>query len=326
MKNTLLKFSTLFFILSYVFFIAQETDKMEIPTGIVYNKANEETNEKAKKLIEDGLQKGDYSLLQSKLIIGPTLWNNWKDIESLKSIPTKVKFHIDDKIIEGKATENNAEAKIVWNELKRNIANGFKIRKANKTELEYYWATISFDIDEPLFILESNEHFYILNFIKKDLKLFWIDEIPNKKKSYYNPIENSTDKTEGEFKSYQNGKEVSVKDKGIRETKLERVVLLSSDKDLKENTSIEDIQVIMNKTTTIFNNLFSNIKASGKIMVQFNLNKKKNEIQFAVQDDVDLEIMKEFEKLINKEKYPNSKKETIKFQLIYKVNSFNDLE
>ena len=61
-------------------------------------------------------------------------------------------------------------------------------------------------------------------------------------------------------------------------------------------------------------------------MIQFELGEKKNIIQFAVRDDLDLDIMKEFEKRVNEEKYPNSKKSTIKFQVIYKVNSLNDNE
>lgn len=36
--------------------------------------------------------------------------------------------------------------------------------------------------------------------------------------------------------------------------------------------------------------------------------------------------MKEFEKRVNKEKYPKTKNGTVKLQLIYKVNSFNDEE
>lgn len=61
-------------------------------------------------------------------------------------------------------------------------------------------------------------------------------------------------------------------------------------------------------------------------MVQFELKKKNNEIQFAVRDNLDLEIMKEFEKRVNDEKYPNSKKDPVKLQLIFKVNSYNDTE
>ena len=38
------------------------------------------------------------------------------------------------------------------------------------------------------------------------------------------------------------------------------------------------------------------------------------------------QALKEFEKQVNVEKYPNSKKSTIKFQIVYKVNSLNDTE
>jgi len=125
-------------------------------------------------------------------------------------------------------------------------------------------------------------------------------------KSYQNPIDNKTYKTSGEFKTYQSGNEVDSVSKGIKETKLEKVVFLSGDKELKENSSIEVS------------------KKPGKIMIQFELLKEKNEIKFAVRDDLDLAIMKEFEKRVLNEKYPNSKKNPIKLQLIYKVYSLND--
>ena len=102
------------------------------------------------------------------------------------------------------------------------------------------------------------------------------------------------------------------------------MILLSSNDVLEKNTSIEDLKAIMEKCNAIFDELFKNSLKEGKIMVEFELKKDKNEIQFAVKDDLDLEIMKEFEKRINAEKYPNSKEDPIKFQLIYKVNSFND--
>ena len=143
-------------------------------------------------------------------------------------------------------------------------------------------------------------------------------------KSYQNPIDNKTYKTSGEFKTYQNGNEVDSVSKGIKETKLEKVVFLSGDKELKENSSIEDIKLLTSKTNTIFNELFKDSKKPGKIMIQFELLKEKNEIKFAVRDDLDLAIMKEFEKRVLNEKYPNSKKNPIKLQLIYKVYSLND--
>lgn len=299
---------------------AQETETIKIPKGVVYNYCSTKVVEKAKKLITDNLSSdNDYKILQSTLIIGPELWKRFKDNKRIQQIEKgKVQFHVDDLILEGKMSQDINDAKIIWDELKSEIAQDFKIRKANEEELRYYWSVISFDIEEPLLIVETKEHNYILNLLKKDIKLMWLDEAPRPKKTDgTNPVG---------VKIYQNGEEVNSLSKEKQETKLERVILLSSDEELKENSSLEDIESILVKTNKIFEELFKDSKKPGKIMVQFELQKDKNEIQFAVRDDLDLDLMKEFEKKVNNEKYPNSKKDPIKLQLLYKVNSFNDTE
>jgi hypothetical protein len=317
---------TLFFLLFVNFGFAQNSEKITIPKRVVYNYANDKTNQKAKELIEESLsQKDNFKLLGENLIVGPTLWKKFQNIETLKNIPGNVIFHIDNLEVDGKNCQTLEESKKVWIEVKKEINEKYIIRKANEDELDYYWSTISFDIEEPLFIIETDQHKYILNFIEKNLKLFWIDEFPNKK-TYENPIDKNVYKTDGEFKTYQNGEEVYLTSKGEKETKLEKVIFLSSDSELKKNTSIEDIKNVIDRTNAIFEKLFIGSEKAGKIMIQFELGKKKNEIQFAVRDDLDLDIMKEFEKQVNSEKYPNARKSTVKFQLIYKVNSLNDTE
>ncbi|WP_213277101.1 hypothetical protein [Chryseobacterium indologenes] len=305
---------------------AQITEKITIPNGIVYHYVDDKTNEKVKKSFTESLtHTTNYDILGNNLIIGPTLWKRFKNIENLKNIPDSLTFHIDDVEIEGKMAKKLDDSKKIWNEFKKEISGNYQIRKANEDELKYYWSTISFDIEEPLFILQTEKQRYILNFLKKNQTLFWLDEFPHKN-AYNNPIDNGTYTTEGTIKTYKNGNEVYVTDKGDRETKLEKVIFLTGDSELKANSSIEDIKSVIDKTNKIFENLFKDSKSEGKIMVQFELGKKKNDIQFAVKDDLDLEIMKEFEKQVNKEKYPNSKKEIIKFQLLYKVNSYNETE
>jgi len=318
--------TTLFLLFIINFTFAQTSEKITIPNGVVYNYVSDKINDKAKKIITESLsQKENFNLLDKNLMIGPTLWNRFKNIETLQEIPGKVVFHIDDMQVDGKMSQELDDSKKIWNEVRKEISNNYKIRKANEDELKYYWSTISFDIEEPLFILETAQHTYILNLLKKSMKLLWIDEFPLKK-SYQNPIDNGTYETDGTFKKYRNGDEFYITDKGEKETKLENVILLSSDAELKANSSVEDISLIIDKTNKIFEELFKNSKKEGKIMVQFELGKKKNDIQFAVRDNLDLEIMKEFEKRVNAEKYPNSKKDTIKLQLIYKVNSYDDTE
>ncbi|MFN8296230.1 MAG: hypothetical protein U0T69_08545 [Chitinophagales bacterium] len=72
----------------------------------------------------------------------------------------------------------------------------------------------------------------------------WLDEAPKTKKS------ENTNNTG--VVTCQNGKEIESFSKGIKETKLEKVVLLSTDEELKENSSIEDIKSIIDKTDKIF--------------------------------------------------------------------------
>lgn len=316
------------FFLTHFFAFSQEIEKIIIPDGIVYNYAENEIIENTKKSILANLSDStNYSILQQNIIIGPVLWSRYKFNDSFKKIEKgEVIFHVDDLKLEGKMSQSLDESKIIWDELRKEIEGDFLLRKANQYELTYYWSVINFDIDEPLLILETNKRKYILDFLKSDLKLFWIDEVPERRDTYHNPIENTTYKTTGEFKTYKNGEEIKHLPKGEKETKLESVLLLSSEEEIEKNISIEDISKIIDKTNLIFEHLFKNSDKAGKIMVQFEIKKKKNEIQFAVRDDLDLEIMKEFEIQVKKENYPNSKKDPIKFQLIYKVNSYNDTE
>lgn len=299
---------------------AQESETITVPSGVVYKYADKKIIEKAKKLIADNLsQNPNYKLLQPNLIIGPELWKRYKDNKNIQKIEKgKVTFHVDNLELDGKMSQDLNDSKIIWEEFRKEIVEDYIIRKANVDELKYYWSVISFDIEEPLLIVETKEHNYILNLLKKDLKLLWLDEAPlmGDRKSIK---DNGT-------KVFQNGKEINSISAGIRETKLEKIIFLSSDKELKENTSLEDIKAIVDKTDKVFEDLFKNSEKSGKIMIQFTLNKRVNEVEYAVKNDLDLDIMKEFEKRVNTQVYPNSKKDSVVFQLIYKVNSLNDTE
>lgn len=150
-------------------------------------------------------------------------------------------------------------------------------------------------------------------------------QISDDKKEYNNPIDNTTYKTEGEFKTYKAGEEVELNSvENTKGTDVESIIFLSSDEDLQVSTSVEDLTLIIDICKSIFFELFGESDSSGKIMVQFTLNKKEVETQFAVRDNLDLEIMKEFEKRIFEQTFPKSKNKEIKFQIIFKVNSFND--
>lgn len=290
----------------------QNIEEIKIPEGVVYNYCDNSIIDKAKKLIEENLADSTKTTItQSMLIVGPVLWKTFKDIKVLNEIEGgNTTFYVDKGELKGKMTQDTEDANKVWNEFRKVVNGDYTIRKANEEELRYYWSVISFDIDEPLLIVETKEHNYILNLMKDDLKLMWLDEAPKSKGS----------------KTYQNGEEVTTVSKGEKETKLESIFLLSDDETLKKNTTVEDLSDIVVSCSKIFEELFLSSTKEGKIMVKFELNKKQNKIEFAYKGDVDADLLKEFEKRINAEKFPNSKKEPIQFEILYKVNSFNETE
>ncbi|MFD1603120.1 hypothetical protein ACFSJW_06530 [Flavobacterium artemisiae] len=314
------KIISILFLLINLSSFSQNKETIAIPKGVVYKYCDPKTLEKAKKLISDNLSNNsDFKLLKSNLIIGPVLWKTFKDNENIQKIEGgKVQFHVDNLVLDGKISQTIDDSKIIWNEFKKEVSGEYTIRKANEKELQYYWSVISFDIEEPLLIVETKDHNYILNLLRKDLTLLWLDEAPR--------ADVLLDNSNSAVVQYQNGQVIDSVSKGIKETKLEKVVFLNSDAELIENSSLEDLKLIIEKTEKIFDDLFKTSEKPGKIMVQFELKKKKNEITFAVRDDLDLDLMKEFEKKVNGEIYPKSKKNPIGIQLIFKVNSLNDTQ
>ncbi len=159
----------------------QAQEKIKIPKGIVYNYCDIKIVEKAKLLITTNLaDSSDYSLSDKILIVGPVLWSRFKAIDKLKNIEGgNTTFLVDNSPLTGKMTQDIIDTKKVWTELRREIkGQTYIIRKLNEKELQYYWSIISFDIDEPLVIVETKGHKYILNILKKGLKLMWLDEVP----------------------------------------------------------------------------------------------------------------------------------------------------
>jgi hypothetical protein len=315
------QFFIFIFVFSLITLYSQETETIKIPVGVVYNYCENSIVENAKKQLKECLTQNDNcSILQDKLTVGPVLWNRFNKIKKIAEIKdTNVIFYVDGNELSGKMTQKLKDTKIIWEEIKNEVLDDFIIRKANENELNYYWSIISFDIEEPLLILETKNHIYILNFIKDNLKLIWIEEYPYPR-DYQ--VLNKNSQVNVSESANTNNSETDITNK--KETKLEKIVFLNTDDELKKNITVEEIQSIISKTNKIFEELFSNSDKLGKILVQFTLKKKENTIQFSIRDNLDSEIMKQFEERVNNENFPNSKKEEISFNLIFKVNSYND--
>jgi hypothetical protein len=57
--------------------------------------------------------------------------------------------------------------------------NSFKVRKATAPEIQYYWATIPFDIEEPFYIIDFGKQRVLAHFMVKngEPKIFWMDMV-----------------------------------------------------------------------------------------------------------------------------------------------------
>jgi hypothetical protein len=180
MEKIFLLFSFII-ILSNNFLFGQRIEKIEIPKGIAYNYCDSLTFENAKRQIESDLSSsGEYSLISDIMFVGPVLWTRLQKTKELRNIKGgNTTLLVDDKKLSAKLIQDIQDSKKVWDEFRKEI-NGakFKLRKANPKELQYYWSVISFDIDEPLVIVETDQKRYILNISPKTMKLLWLDQAP----------------------------------------------------------------------------------------------------------------------------------------------------
>jgi hypothetical protein len=109
----------------------------------------------------------------------------------------------------------------------------------------------------------------------------------------------------------------------VKETKLITLKLLNTDEELKQNISTADMKMIIESTNNIFKDVVKKYEKSGKIIVEFELTKNDNNINVIVTDELETNIKTEFENRLKLENFPNTKKKSIKFIMLYIVNSIN---
>jgi len=164
---------------------SQKVDSIDIPKGVVYNYCSPAILEKAMVLVANEVSgTPTYSLDNGVLIVGPVLWSRYSHIPSLASISGgNVTINFNNDKLSGKMTQTKEGFKLIWDQVRSDLlGHDFVLRKATFKELQYYWAIISFDIDEPLLVIETNQHRFILNLSPKDLTLLWLDEAPTNTK------------------------------------------------------------------------------------------------------------------------------------------------
>jgi len=164
----------------------------DVPKGVNYKKATAETNAKAKIALERALSDTDAptNFLSQGVSCGPILWNDLKaDHESLSkdSTPMTMFLSVPEPVqAEGRGFRTQEQGERFWKVVLDKYP-GLRIgivRPARANEIQFYWATIPFDIEEPFFAIETPTDIFVANlrFEKDTATLFWLDRMDDLRK------------------------------------------------------------------------------------------------------------------------------------------------
>ena len=182
-------------------------EAVQVPKGVTYIPAKEQINDAARELLKerfkaDATDEDVHALFDNYLSCGPSLWCDLKDDEGLAKL-TNGKLHlvipirdqgrvVRHEILDGKVFQKSDEVLVFWKAfVKRAEFENLKIRKLNPLELRVFWWMISFDITEPVFMMESEKHQYLVMFTppradrpNEKLKICWIDDFQDLRQKY----------------------------------------------------------------------------------------------------------------------------------------------
>lgn len=162
---------------------AQAGDSVQVPPGVLYKPADGAINQIARdELVKALAQEGEISkdFFGESLTCGPGLWKVLqnsadKTLQDAKPVIVLVKGVQ----IEAKGLTTPEQQKDLWGILLGHFPSlsAATVRKASPDEIRYYWATIPFDIEEPLFSIDDGKEVLIANFSMANgkPKLIWLD-------------------------------------------------------------------------------------------------------------------------------------------------------
>ncbi len=161
----------------------------EIPKGVRYKKADASVNVRAKKKLHaifDGrptLANFD-GVAKMPLLLGPGLWNAMKkavaaDFKTAKKSFFMVPNATGYQKLEGRIPRTPDQLETAWLCITGLAEKSGKatIRKAKAGELSYYWALISYNLEEPIYVVDCGRTKLIFDFDDnaKDPRPFFVD-------------------------------------------------------------------------------------------------------------------------------------------------------
>ena len=150
-------------------------EQPDIPSRVTYIMVDpsiiEETVDKVREFFILGSD--PQSLFGEMVICGPYLTDHLsenKAFQALEYLPIIATWDQDNMAVEkGFRTSKSVSAFAHYLRNTLNNERGFLIRKPTAVELDWYWTIIFYDIEEPVFVLESSSHRVFLDFIDDEI-------------------------------------------------------------------------------------------------------------------------------------------------------------
>ena len=160
----------------------------QTPDAPWYKKAPEEINLKAKVKLENALSAkpegvNTEALFAKAVFCGPLLWDALKgraSKELVDALAVDVHIRMPEAVTkEARAFAKPEQKRLFWKQFIESIRASAlpSVRVANRAEIDYYWSTISFDIEEPLYVAELGKFKVLFNFVVTggEPEIFWMD-------------------------------------------------------------------------------------------------------------------------------------------------------
>jgi hypothetical protein len=168
--------------------IATSLHAQGVPPGVRYKPASDAINDAATALLRqalDGSRDTVPDILNDTFTCGPMLWGDLKPTANATLLQSKVVdlfLQIPEVVhLEARGFVTTDQRRAFWSAYYSRYPDlkHAQIRKAAAGEISYYWSTISFDIEEPLLVIDSGSDRFVANFLVKNgaPSLFWLDRI-----------------------------------------------------------------------------------------------------------------------------------------------------
>jgi hypothetical protein len=162
----------------------------EIPAGIRYLKASDETNIKAQKKLERAFSQTPVKLddlFGADVVCGPLPWAEIKNAAVFRNLKiTKADCVIplsggSQQVLEGALFRTKEEISAFCRAMEEYLKTGgpYTIRRPTAEELQIYWAMIPYDISEPIFVADNKDHKLLMHFLEDSGNVLWIGDLQN---------------------------------------------------------------------------------------------------------------------------------------------------